>query len=134
MLSSSRLLNISAVLAVFVVFDYLYWIVLFGDFLGVPDMGPREWIWFHSASAVMAICFVVLFERGWPESGTRNGAIFGLIAGTFWGIGEFMSYAQGSGNIIETLTNCLGDIGMFVIAGVVLGSIGADGEPKSTGF
>ena len=82
------ILRAAAVLSVFIVYDYVYWIVLFGDRLGVPEMGLQQWAWFHGASAVMAICFVTLFDRCWPESGIRNGLVFGLIAGTFWGIGE----------------------------------------------
>jgi hypothetical protein len=120
-------------LSVFIVYDYVYWIVLFGDRLGVPEMGLQQWAWFHGASAVMAICFVTLFDRCWPESGIRNGLVFGLIAGTFWGIGEFMSYAQGSGSLIDTTINCLGDIGMFAVAGMLLGSISAARDSQLVG-
>lgn len=130
MFSSSRILRVIAVLAVFVIYDYIFWVVLFADQLGAPDMGLEGWVWFHSASAVMAICFVVLFEHRWRDAGVRAGLVFGLIAGTFWGIGEFMGYAQGSGSLSETIGNCIGDIGMFAVAGILLGSIEAGSKSR----
>ena len=108
-----------AVFAVFVVYDWLYWETLFTGLSSTPV----SWLWFHGASAVMAACFVALFTRGWAGVGPKGGLRFGVVAGLFWSGSEFMTYALQPGVLSTTLGNAIGDIGMFALGGVVLGSI-----------
>jgi hypothetical protein len=116
-----RVSSILSVFLVFVVYDYLYWVVFFADVLEAGPMAPGGWLWYHGASLVMAVCFALLFERGWVGSGVAGGAKFGLLVGLLWGIGAFMSYAQGTGTLAQTLGDMLGDTLMFVVAGAALG-------------
>ena len=113
----TRIVGSLAVFAVFVVFDWLYWEVLFPGLSSTPV----SWLWFHSASAVLAVCFVALFSRGWMGSGAIGGLRFGLTAGLFWVTSEFMLYALKPEDLSSTLGNVAGDLGMFVLAGLVIG-------------
>jgi hypothetical protein len=116
-----RVSSALSVFLVFVVYDYLYWVVFFADVLEAGPMAPGGWLWYHGASLVMAVCFVLLFERGWVGSGVAGGAKFGLLVGLLWGVGALMTYAQGTGTLAETLGDVLGDALMFVAAGLALG-------------
>ena len=113
----TRIVGSLAVFSVFVVFDWLYWEVLFPGLSSTPV----SWLWVHSASAVLAICFVALFARGWAGSGAVGGLRFGLTAGLFWVTSEFMLYALKPEDLSSTLGNVAGDLGMFVLAGLVIG-------------